>query len=181
MKGYVSSIVQGLETHGDKLGYASLHQPVWRGMSSAFISQSDYEPGKIGYWPTFSSTTKNKNTAISFSNTGGGDSERVLMKIYLSKENSPISHIDCIGSKKFYNNQRQQIKEDEYSFYPGEEEVLLFPYFGFLVVSNTKDEEQNIRTVTLQEIPMQDNLSTKKIDVVSRFRLIWVGSNVTDF
>jgi hypothetical protein len=25
MKGYVSSIVQGLESHGNKLGYASLH------------------------------------------------------------------------------------------------------------------------------------------------------------
>jgi hypothetical protein len=44
--------------------------------------------------------------------------------------------------------------EDEYSFYPGEEEVLLFPYFGFLVVSNQRDESTNTRTVTLQEIPM---------------------------
>jgi len=44
-------------------------------------------------------------------------------------------------------------KEDEYSFYPGEEEVLLFPYFGFLVVSNSRNEDTNTRTVTLQEIP----------------------------
>ena len=73
--------------------------PVWRGMSSAYINMQDYEPGKIGYWPTFSSTTKNKITAIQFSNTGDATKEKVLMKIYLTRKNSPISHIDCVGTK----------------------------------------------------------------------------------
>jgi hypothetical protein len=99
MKGYVSSIVQGIESHGDKLLYATIHKPVWRGMSSQYLNLSDYEPGKIGYWPTFSSTTKNVNTAVKFSNTGDAKAERILMKIYLSKNNSPVSHVDCIGTK----------------------------------------------------------------------------------
>ena len=109
-----------MEAHGNKLGYEILHLPVWRGMSSGYINMSDYEPGKIGYWPTFSSTTKNKNTAIKFSNTGDSNTEKVLMKIYLSKNNNPISHVDCVGTKKFYDKNRYLVQEDEYSFYPGE-------------------------------------------------------------
>ena len=111
--------------------------PVWRGMSSAYIQLTDYEPGKMGIWPTFSSTTKNKKIAIQFSNTGDSTKEKILMKIYLTKKNDPISHIDCVGTKKFYDKKTGNVrKEDEYSFWPGEEEVLLFPYFGFLVVDN---------------------------------------------
>jgi hypothetical protein len=71
------------------------------------------------------------------------------MKIYLSKNNNPISHVDCIGTKKYKNADGSLRNEDEYSFYPGEEEVLLFPYFGFLVVSNIRDDVTNSRTLTL--------------------------------
>jgi hypothetical protein len=70
------------------------------------------------------------------------------MKIYLTKKNYPISHIDCVGHKKFYEKNVLK-REDEYSFWPGEEEVLLFPYFGFLVVDNQRDDETNTRTLTL--------------------------------
>ena len=58
---------------------------------------------------------------------------------------------------------------------------MLFPYFGFLVVANSMNLETNTRTITLQEIPMQNNLSTQRISLVSQFRLLWVGSNRSDF
>jgi hypothetical protein len=119
MKGYISSIFQGLESHGERLGYTALHKPVWRGMSSQFLDMADYKPGKIGYWPTFSSTTKDKKMAVLFSNTGDLKYPKILMKIYLSRTNSPISHIDCIGTMRF-DKQGREIKEDEYSFYPSE-------------------------------------------------------------
>ena len=38
------------------------------------------------------------------------------MKIYVSKKNKPITHIDCIGTKIFKDN----LKENEYSFHASE-------------------------------------------------------------
>ena len=56
--------------------------------------KEDYEVGKIGYWPSFTSTTKKKNIALGFSNRGN-DKSFVLMKIFLSTRNDPVNHIDC--------------------------------------------------------------------------------------
>jgi hypothetical protein len=32
-------------------------------MNAEFVNMSDYELGKLGYWPTFSSSTKSKKVA----------------------------------------------------------------------------------------------------------------------
>jgi|TARA_B110001450_G_C17661854_1_gene497603 hypothetical protein len=70
-----------------------------------------------------------------------------VFKIYLTKENNPRTHIDT------------RAKIDEWSFHPKEEEVLLFPFFRFVVVGNdvrddTYDNQPvRITEVTLMEIP----------------------------
>tara|TARA_B110000285_G_C15075342_1_gene590382 strand:+ start:799 stop:1020 length:222 start_codon:yes stop_codon:yes gene_type:complete len=61
----------------------------------------------------------------------------VLLKIYLTRENNPTTHIDCAGTKIIKDSNGEE-KEHEFSFFPSEEEVLLFPYFGFLTLKNEK-------------------------------------------
>ena len=94
--GYVSTIMQGLNEHHKDYNYRLTQFPVWRGMSAEYTNMSDYELGKLGYWPTFSSSTKQKSVALSFMPK---DKAGVLLKIFLSAENNPTTHIDCIGTK----------------------------------------------------------------------------------
>ena len=51
--------------------------------------------------------------------------------------NNPTTHIDCLG-KKINKNKAGVALSHEFSFFPSEEEVLLFPYFGFLTLKNEK-------------------------------------------
>ena len=118
-------------------------------MSADYVNMSDYELGKLGYWPTFSSSTKSKAVANSFMDEDGNG---VLLKIYLSAQNNPTSHIDCNGKKSVYKKNKEV--SNEFSFFPGEEEVLLFPYFGFLTLKKEKLEiKNNVDLITLMEIP----------------------------
>jgi len=79
--GYVSTIMQGLNKFHSKYNYKSTQYPCWRGMAAKFVQMEDYELGKLGYWPTFSSSTKSKEVAMSFLDS---DKPSVLLKIYLS-------------------------------------------------------------------------------------------------
>lgn len=81
--GFVSTIMQGINLHCIKYSYRAVHFPVWRGLSAHYVNMSDYQLGKIGYWPTFASTSKCKKQAIGFMNLEKNKTG-VLMKIYLS-------------------------------------------------------------------------------------------------
>jgi len=48
------------------------------------------------------------------------------MKIFLSSKNAPKTHIDLIHGTTIPG-----ADESDLSFYIGEEEVLLFPYFAY--------------------------------------------------
>jgi hypothetical protein len=106
---------------------------------------SDYELGKVRYWPTFSSTTKDIKVALDFI---GSKDDGVLLRIFLSIENHPTNHVDC-------NNGKLKGVENKFSFFPSEQEVLTFPYFGFLTIKNEKFHSNNnkIDQITLLEIP----------------------------
>ena len=59
-------------------------------MGAKNINMKDYEVGQIGYWPTFTSTTKDKNVAFGFVNHAPKDHPKIMLKIYLSAKNDPI-------------------------------------------------------------------------------------------
>ena len=85
------------------------HLPVYRGISGQRIKDSDYLPNSIGYWPTFSSTTTDKNVGISFAKSMAKDgSYPVMFEIYLSSTNSYPTNIHTAASDK------------PWSFYPSE-------------------------------------------------------------
>lgn len=62
--------------------------------------------------------------------------------------------------------------------FPGEEEVLLFPFFTFQVVKTTQFNKF-CKIITLVEIPFQNNLDlgTK----ISQNSLIWLDNNPESF
>ena len=69
--------------------------------------------------------------------------------------NSPANHIECKGKKEIKNKAGTIMKgESEFSFFVHEEEVLLFPYFGFLTLKNEKlSNNELIDQITIMEIP----------------------------
>ena len=78
----------------------------------------------------------------------------MLARLYLTTENTPCTHIDCIGRKVKKGKDGRPI-ENEYSFWPGEQEVLVFPFFTFMVAGfsrEQKDDKDDIM-ITLLEIP----------------------------
>jgi hypothetical protein len=126
--------MQGVKQHGESMHYTASHEAVYRGMSipPSALDQFliDYEPGTIGYWPQFCSTTKSYSVATEQFAKVSQDSNKknyqTIMKIFLSSENSPKTHVDLIHGSIIPN-----AEESDLSFYIGEEEVLLFPYFAY--------------------------------------------------
>lgn len=136
------------------------HQPVWRGVPSKFVRDADYQVNSIGYWPTYSSTTKQEEIALQFSLVGsdaekGKPREAMVFEIYLNNENSTATNIET---------------DAQWSYYPSEEEVLLFPFFAFQVIGNTKitrDDNTIVRKITMMELPYQDILQIKPLSSCS--------------
>jgi len=92
---------------------------------------------------------------MSFIKNDDLETEGVILKIFLTKENHPYNHVDCAGVKLMKG-------QNEFTFFPSEEEVLLFPYFGFLALNIEKlQDNDKIDLITLLEIPFQDNLDIK--------------------
>ena len=56
----------------------------------------------------------------------------MIFEIFLNNENSIATNIET---------------DAQWSYYPSEEEVLLFPFFAFQVVSNTRIVEDNAKSV----------------------------------
>jgi len=82
------------------------------------IKLEDYKPHSIGYWPQFTSTSKDFDSASGFSFFKSGmDGQCLVFKIFLNNRNYPVTNIDFVGG--------------EWSMFENEQEVLLFPYFAF--------------------------------------------------
>ena len=79
------------------------------------------------------------------------------MKIFLTSENSPKTHIDLI-----HGNLIPGSDESDLSFYIGEEEVLLFPYFAYQVLrveeKYIKQKKTFLKTIVMIELPFQNLL-----------------------
>ena len=147
--------------------------PVWRGVvCSEEIGQVDYPLNSIGFFPQFTSTSCNQAEAHGFATQYGNAKHGIVFKIYLTKENNQRTHIDTRG------------KKDEWSFHPKEEEVLLFPFFKFMVAGNTVRDDMydnqpvRITEVTLMEIPFQDQLKFRDVSYTS---IVWLDENRRSF
>lgn len=126
IQAYLAAATSTMQKFGRKYAYAAVHKPVWRGVNFQKAAWADYAPGTIGMFPRYSSTTKSRDVASNFSRHGPAaagtyDGRQCLFKIYLSKRNEPVTHVDlALGENPM-----------DFSFYPSEEEVLLLPYFCF--------------------------------------------------
>lgn len=83
------------------------------------------------------------------------------MKIFLTSNNNPKTHIDLI-----HGNIIQGADESDLSFYIGEEEVLLFPYFAYQVLrieeKFIKEKNTYLKTIVMIELPFQNLLKINK-------------------
>jgi len=84
-------------------------ETLYRGVSASKINLNEYKKGTKGFWPGFSSTSPTVDVAKNFAQPGG-----VIFVINLS-EKSPHPNV---------------ILGPGWSVYPGEDEVLLLPYFS---------------------------------------------------
>jgi len=116
--------------------------------------------GQIGYWPGFSSTTKERAVALNFTigRSTQGQQLVFMFEIFVSGKNSPPTNIELPAS---------------WSNYPGEQEVLLLPFFCFIVAGNRKVKVNghNVVIVTLVELPRQNLLEIRPMILT---RLIWL-------
>jgi len=65
----------------------------------------------------------------------------MIFEIYLNNENSTATNIET---------------DAQWSYYPSEEEVLLFPFFSFQVVGTStfvRDDQTIIKKITMMELP----------------------------
>ena len=100
---------------------------------------------------------------------------KVINKIYLTNKNTPNTHIDCVGSKYLGKD------GDEYSFFPAENEVLIFPFLTFQVLGFKQTHKKHFDDVeiTIVELPFQNTLSIET--KIEQTRLIWVGADADQF
>ena len=123
---------------------------MYRGISGRFLNDTDYTQGSIGYWPTFSSTTTDRNVGLGFAKSmAGKDEPPVCFEIYLSSTNTCPTNIHTANSSQ------------QWSFYPSEQEVLLFPFFAFQVVKIIIID--GIKHIILIELPNQNLMEIKEV------------------
>ena len=129
-------------------------------MNKYFFNLEDYKINSISFWPRFSSTSRKYNVARNFNTKNG---ETVVFEIYLNSNNDPPTSIP--------------LPDLRWSFYPGEAEVLLFPFFRFQTTKVEIYEEQHLTVtkVTLVELPYQNPLHIHCIDY---YRVVWLDTNV---
>ena len=109
---YLSGLFQNIHNLDKSLFiYAKYDKPLYRGLPCTPETLKQYEVNKVHYWPAFSSTSKKKDVAIQFAQ----NNKVLLFEIFITI-NDRLSHINLPRS---------------WSFYPGEEEVLLLPSFCF--------------------------------------------------
>ena len=100
------------------------------------------------------------------------------MKIFLSSENSPKTHIDLI-----HGNTIPGADESDLSFYLGEEEVLLFPYFAYQVLrveeKYIKQKNTYLQTIVMIELPFQNLL--KLNPSIEQTAIVCVSDDINEF
>jgi hypothetical protein len=74
---------------------------------------------------------------LSFSERESKDGKALIFKIYASSQNTPLTNIE--------------IPNDDWTFYPSEQEVVLFPFFAYQVLETTMKE--GVKQITLMELP----------------------------
>ena len=132
---YLTTVLEGDKAFGKTYSYQQIHKPLYRGLYHKHFDREKYKPGVIGCWPQFTSTTTNMVTANTFSQNRSSEADdeeakSLLFEIYLTNTNSPAGNIEFkdvdLNQKSVWTN------------FPGEEEVLLFPFFTFQVVKITQ-------------------------------------------
>merc|ERR1712166_564236 len=100
------------------------------------------------------------------------------MKIFLSSENSPKTNIDLI-----HGNIIPGDDESDLSFYIGEEEVLLFPYFAYQVLrveeKFLKQKNTHLKTIVMIELPFQNLLKLNK--QIEQTAIICLSDDIAEF
>ena len=157
IQSYCTTLIEGLNAHGPERKYQAYHKPVYRGVSAEFIKETDYIQGSIGFWPTFSSTSTDANIGYGFARQAarrlGADAIPVVFEIYISSKNN------------FPTNIHTAIENEEWSYWPNEQEVLLFPFFAFQVVKVVIKKE--IKHIVLIELPYQNLMKIREISACS--------------
>ncbi|TNV85109.1 hypothetical protein FGO68_gene17157 [Halteria grandinella] len=166
MQYYLSLVLQKFEIVAPKLCYKELEKPLYRGVALKYIDFQQYKLGQIGYFPGFTSTSKDLNVAIAFA-TGGGNNviqggEYFIYEIFMTGQNSPPSNIEL---------------PNDWTYYKSEQEVLLFPFFCFIVTRCRKQiiNDLPVIVLTLVELPRQNLLAIRPIVFT---RLIWLDANI---
>jgi hypothetical protein len=67
MQKYMASVMLQSYLHGAEHAYKSISEPVYRGTNTRRVKLDNYKPGSIGFWKTFTSTSKDYNVAESYS------------------------------------------------------------------------------------------------------------------
>ena len=115
---YLTTLVKSLTKHGKQLAYTRLNSTVFRGIR--LDASEDYPVNHIGYWPCFCSTSKSLDVGRNFARYEVKDDIwTTVFKINLSKKNDMASNLNF---------------PQDWSYFPGEEEVLLMPGFCFMVL-----------------------------------------------
>jgi hypothetical protein len=131
-----------LITQPDRLFTPTYNKPfLYRGVAASKLNLNDYKKGSKGFWPGFSSTSPTLQVAKNFAGPGG-----IIFEISLA-QNSP--HPNVILGKGWSN-------------YPGEDEVLLLPYFSALVAN--VDKVQGYTFIHVKQNEADSPLSLKKDD-----------------
>ena len=102
----------------EEIKYNDYRVPVYRGVKDYQFTLEDYELNSIKQWPRLTSTSTDRRKAEQFSLGGTVKTTHlVLLKIHLCKQNDPITHVS--------------VKNQNWSFWKDEEEIMLLPFFKF--------------------------------------------------
>lgn len=122
-----------------------------------FEARNQYFPGLEYYWPSFTSTTKSTSERDSLLNWKGlNEQDLILFVIKIDKSNT-----------------ENKTDITDFSAYPKEEEVLLYPYFHFKVIKNSPIK---LKIGNLYKPVCQIELQELKTKILE-FQLIWYDPN----
>ena len=114
---YLAAIIENIPNYCQNLRYSDYSKPLYRGVNPMLINvKKDYSLFSVGYWSSFSSTSKKYRVASEWSfNKFAEPHTALVFEIYTCSENYPQTNIDL---------------PYDWSFHPLEQEVLLMPFFA---------------------------------------------------
>lgn len=143
--------------------YKRYDQPVYRGTKCSNLE--NYNLWSVGFWPAFSSTSKNFSVAENFMvKSEPGATSGVIFEVYLSLSST---------------GQTTNIEVSEtWASVKKEQEVLLLPFFTFIVARREVIQKPSYglsyHKITLVEIPNQKLLQQRP----ETRKLIWADLNM---